>query len=222
LLLAGCGSSGKHSLAVTVSAVPPPLPTVVIYGDSLTVLAETDAVHMAQGRLHLVFRAYGGTSPCDWTAGAADDLRTLRPAHVVIAFTGNSASCVQEAYEHGGLAAVVDTYRRSLLRLADVYRGVPVTVVATPAMARRPAGTHTPINGNAAFNRMYRSLCGQLGWQFSTVADDALTPGHVFTWRRPAFPGTGPSTVVRAPDGVHLLPAGALYYAAALVTAGEP
>ncbi len=64
---------------------------------------------------------------------------------------------------------------------------------------------------------MYRDLCSQLGMHYDTRADDTLTPGHRFVWQRPAFPGKGPLVTVRRPDGIHVTPAGALYYAAAFV-----
>ena len=96
-----------------------------------------------------------------------------------------------------------------------VFDGLPVAVVAAPAMGKQPAGTWYPENGNPLLNDMY-AACAAYGMQYQTGADDALTPGHRFVWNRPAFPGNGPIVTVRAADGVHLSPPGELYYAAAL------
>jgi hypothetical protein len=54
------------------------------------------------------------------------------------------------------------------------------------------------------------------GCESAKAADDTLTPGHRFAWQRPSFPGTGRLVTVRRRDGVHVTPAGALFYAAAL------
>jgi hypothetical protein len=224
LLLMGTACSSQAAGTTHVAAVPPAssaarLPVVLIYGDSLTVLSEADAREFASGKYRLAFRAAGGTSPCDWTGHAATDRSEIRPDRVVIAFTGNSGSCERHALQSGGLRAVVADYRRDLYTLGQVFAGIPITLVTTPAMSTQAPGSWYPINGNAAFNRMYGRVATALGWRLSEAADQALTPGHVFVWRRPAFPGNGPETVVRAPDGVHVLPAGAWYFAAALVDA---
>jgi lysophospholipase L1-like esterase len=191
-------------------------PTLLIYGDSLTVLSE-GAVNLLYGaKYRLVFRAQGGTSICDWTAHAAQDRAEYRPDRVVIAFTGNAASC-SIADLRRGVPAWIANYRRSLLTMRSVFAGLPISVVASPAVLRpQPAGSWYPANGNPLLNQMYAQTCAEYAMHYNTAADDLLTPGHVFHWTRPAFPGNGPAVTVRAPDGVHVTPAGALYYAAAL------
>lgn len=192
-------------------------PTLLIYGDSLTVLSE-GAVDLLYGSsYHVVFRAQGGTSICDWTAHAAQDRAVEHPSRVVIAFTGNAASCSIGDLQHGGVSAWLANYQRSLLHMRQVFNGLPISVVASPAMLTpQPQGTWYPENGNPLLNRMYQQMCARYGMHYNASADEALSPGHVFQWQRPAFPGNGPEVTVRAPDGVHVLPAGALYYGAAL------
>jgi hypothetical protein len=193
-----------------------PKPTMLIYGDSLTVLSEPATHFLYDGKYNLVFRAAGGTSICDWTSHAALDRRVYRPAQVVIAFTGNAATCSARDYKRGGVTAWLANYQRSLLAMHDAFDGVPIKVIASPAMAKQPVGTWYPANGNPLLNHMYATMCAQYDMRYETGADDALSPRHRFAWNRPAFPGNGPMVTVRASDGVHLLPPGELYYAAAL------
>src|ERR1700742_2762938 len=72
---------------------------VIVYGDSLTVQSEADArsLHKGDGE-RVVFRARGGTAMCDWTGRAGFDVLALHPSRVVLAFTGNTASCAAAAF----------------------------------------------------------------------------------------------------------------------------
>lgn len=63
-----------------------------------------------------------------------------------------------------------------------------------------------PENGNPAINAMYQADSTTLGLRYSTVADDTLTPGHIYTANRPAYGTKAPLLQVRAGDGVHLTP----------------
>ena len=190
---------------------------MLIYGDSLTVLSEWATTKFYGGQYNIVYRAMGGTSICDWTGTAAADRVAYKPDRVVIAFTGNSASCSRDALLSGGTRAWLANYQLSLLTMREVFDGLPISVVGSPAMLTpRPHGSWFPTNGFAGLNEMYRLMCAKYGMRYNALADSSLTPGHVFTSERPAFPGDGPLTVVRASDGVHVSPAGALYYGAAL------
>ena len=209
-LLLGVSATGCSPAAVVKK------PTLLIYGDSLTVLSEPATHLLYDKKFNIVFRAAGGTSMCDWTAHAAVDREVYRPARVVIAFTGNAASCSASDLEHGGVSAWLANYQRSLMTMHHVFGGVPIAVVAAPAMGKQPARTWYPENGKALLNDMYASMCAAFAMRYDTRADDTLTPGHRFSWERPAFPGNGPMVTVRTTDGVHLLPEGQLYYAAAL------
>ncbi len=234
LLIAACmpgaGSSPATAptpqvhVAVRSTPAPKPAPrpatskpTLLIYGDSLTVLSEGEVQLFYSGRYRIVFRAQGGTSICDWTAHAAQDRADYHPSRVVIAFTGNAASCSVGDLLGGGVSAWIANYQRSLLSMRNTFDGLPISVVGSPAALQpQPAGTWYPENGNPLLNQMYRQMCARYGMHYNASADEGLSPGHVFQWQRPAFPGNGPLVTVRAPDGVHVLPAGALYYGAAL------
>jgi len=211
---------GCLMLAVAASAcsapAPHPKPTVLIYGDSLTVLSEPSTHFLYDGKDNIVFRAAGGTSLCDWISQAALDRQLYHPARVVIAFTGNAASCSARDLEIGGVSAWLANYQQSLLTMRNSFQGLPITVVAAPAMSKQPAGTWYPENGNPLLNHMYAAMCAKYGMRYEPGADNALSPDHRFAWDRPAFPGNGPMVAVRAADGVHLSPAGELFYAAAL------
>lgn len=191
-------------------------PVVVVYGDSLTVQSEPAALSLHHGlRERVVFRAAGGTAMCDWVSRAALDREALHPGRVILAFTGNTASCAADAFRSGGVAGVTDLYEQSLREMHAIFPDVPITVVIPPAMHNLPNGWY-PYNGNAALVAMYERVGAQLHMTINTRADDWLTPGHVFTATRPAYPH-GSSVVVRLSDGVHLTPAGELWYGAALL-----
>ena len=158
-----------------------------------------------------------GSAPCDWLAQAPADRAKYRPSRVVIAFTGNDYTCARPSYDSGGMAGWLQNYRLSLERLHDVFNGLPITVLASPAMNPTELNGEVLLNGSPLLNQLYEDECRRLGMKYSTAADDTLTPGHIFVWSRPAYPGDGPLVPVRRSDGIHVLPAGALYYAAALI-----
>jgi hypothetical protein len=191
-------------------------PVVVVYGDSLTVQSESSARSLHRGLPDdVVFRARGGTALCDWITTASVDRVALAPKRVVLAFTGNTASCAAAAFREGGVAGVTALYEQSLRQMRAIYPRVPITLVIPPAMHNLPHGWY-PFNGNPALVAMYERVGGQLSMTINTRADDWLTPGHVFTATRPAYPH-GPLVQVRLSDGVHLTPAGELWYGAALL-----
>ena len=114
--------------AVNTSCSPPAArakPTLLIYGDSLTVLSEPDTHFLYDGKYNIVFRAGGGTSMCDWTGRAAADRQLYGPARVVIALTGNAASCFASDLEHGGVPAWLANYQRLLLTMPNMFEGCP-------------------------------------------------------------------------------------------------
>jgi hypothetical protein len=189
-------------------------PAVAIYGDSLTVLSKHDAHLLPGDRAHrIVFRAKGGTAMCDWLKKAEKDSRSLKPVRVVLAFTGNSATCVNAAYKKGGAAAAVANYEQSLRVMRAIYPTVPITILTPPAMHDR-VGWY-PFNGNPQLVAMYKRVGAELHMYVNTDADTWLTPGHVYVQDRPDFV-TGKTVDVRLSDGIHVSPAGALYYGAAL------
>lgn len=209
--LAACAKSRPQSGRVVVSK-----PVVVIYGDSLTVEAEPAVEQLARSSSErVVFRAYGGTAMCDWTAQAARDKVALHPQKVVLAFTGNTASCVSSDFLAHGIPGAVGNYERALTRMRSIYSTESMVVVLAPAMNNLPSGWF-PFNGSPALNAMYRQVGNELHISVDSAADNLLTPNHVFSRTRPLTPG-GPPVVVRLGDGVHLTTAGAQLYGRALL-----
>jgi hypothetical protein len=111
-------------------------------------------------------------------------------------------------------AAAVALYEESLREMRAIYPTVPITIVIPPAMHDR-VGWY-PLSGDFRLVAMYKRVGAQLHMYLNTDADSWLTPGHVFVQDRPDFV-TGKLVDVRLSDGVHLSPAGAKWYGAALL-----
>ena len=189
---------------------------VLVFGDSLTVQSEDAARQFAPSlNERVVFEAEGGSAMCDWVRRAPLELAKRHPVRVVLAFTGNTASCVSKAYLKSGARGAVSVYEESLRQMRTIFARVPITLVVPPAMRNLPHGWF-PFNGNAALVAMYKQVGAELHMTVDTSADDWLTPHHIYRQARSAFP-YGPVTDVRLTDGVHLTPAGELWYAAALL-----
>lgn len=203
-------------VAACAPAVKSETPTVIVYGDSLTVQSESAALSIyKETKQNVIFRAVGGTAMCDWVAQAEADSKTLDPTRIVIAFTGNTASCAASAYLTQGDEGVTALYEHSLRQLKTIFPTQPITLVIPPAMQNLPTGWF-PFNGSPDLVAMYERVGPELHMTLDSDADDNLTPGHIYQQYRPAYPH-GKSVVVRASDGIHLTPAGALWYGAALL-----
>ncbi len=209
------GVIGSLVLVILVLIGGPNKPAVVVYGDSLAVQSE-DAAKDLQYDLgeRAVFRVKGGTAMCDAVPEALMDRFKLHPKRIVLAFTGNIATCVSETFRSGGVAATLALYEKSLRAFRIIYPVEPITVVIPPAMHDR-VGWY-PMNGDPRLVAMYKRVGAELHMTINTDADDWLTPGHVFAQKRPDFV-TGKPVDVRLSDGVHLTPAGARWYGAALL-----
>ena len=195
-------------------------PTVIVYGDSLTVESENAALAIYKStKQNVVFRAVGGTAMCDWILQALTDSKTLHPSRIVLAFTGNTASCAAKAFLTQGTSAEIGLYETSLRQMRTVYPTLPITIVIPPAMENLTGWF--PFNGNAGLIAMYERVGAELHMTIDYDADSNLTPGHVFQRYRPAYPH-GRLVAVRMSDGVHLTPAGALWYGAALLDPKPP
>ncbi len=209
------GIAGLMLSTMAACTPAPPKPMVLVYGDSLTVLSEQAMDYLYATKYRIVFRAEGGSAMCDFSGKAAADRVAYHPARVVIAFTGNDHTCVTKDYESGGTTAFLANYSRALTQFHTAFAGLPISVVGSPAMHSLWPADWFPENGNPELNALYETLCSHLGMTYNPNADTALSPGHVFAWKRPRFV-TGPLVDVRAADGVHLTAEGELWYAAAL------
>jgi hypothetical protein len=192
------------------------IPTVLVYGDSLTVESET-ATRFLYPAERFVFRAEGGAGMCDYAPSAASDRQKWHPARVVLAFTGNVSNCSLAAFKSGLLTGVVDNYEAALRTFRRAFQDLPITVISPPAMnsASPTYPPWFPLNGNPAFGAMYQRVCRSLGMTYSLAADRSLTPGHVFRFSGPRFVN-GPTVPLRLSDGIHLTPEGSAWYGAAI------
>jgi hypothetical protein len=202
--------------AVPLTACQPTHMDVLVYGDSLTVNAQTANGLTLPGKLVGV-RAKSGKALCDWVPGMATDRAVYHPKTVVIALTGNIITCVANDWRLHGAAGAIANYERALRAVRVAYPTEKVIVVGPPAS--HDLTGRIPFVGNPQLSAMYRRVAPQIHATYSTAADDALTPGHIFAWTRPPLgcPTCRPVTV-RTSDGVHLTGAGGKLYGAALLT----
>jgi hypothetical protein len=225
-------ATGKHAptrkfgsliaVAIGIVALPgltsctPPPPQVVVYGDSLAVQSE-GAARFLYPRETVIFRAIGGTAMCDAFTQAIADARNLHPRRVVLAFTGNSWTCAHAAYIARGDNGITNLYEQDLRQLRVIFSGVPMTLLIPPACRGSTSpGSWFPFNGNPLLVAMYKRVGVELGMTINNDADNWLSPGHVFVTTRPQL-FTGRIVAVRAPDNVHLLPDGEMWYGLALL-----
>ena len=189
---------------------------VLVYGDSLTVNAQTANGLLLPGRLVGV-RAKSGTALCDWVPTMAADRAIYHPETVVIALAGNIITCVADDWRLHGAAGAIANYERALRAVRVAYPTEKIIVVGPPAS--HDLTGRIPFVGNSQLSAMYRRVAPQIQATYSSAADDALTPGHVFTWTRPPLgcPTCQPVRV-RNLDGVHLTTAGGKMPGAALLT----
>ncbi len=194
----------------------PAKPTILIYGDSLTVQSKDEVRDLNAGSgYRVVFRAEPGTAMCDFVERAAFDNVMLHPARVVLAFTGNTATCAREAFAKGGAAGATALYERSLRQMRASFPALTMTLLIPPATHNLPNGWF-PFNGDPQLVAMYERVGRELHMNVNTDADTWLTPNHVYRQKAPAFPH-GSLVDVRLSDGVHLTDEGVRYYAVALL-----
>ena len=193
---------------------------VLVYGDSLTVNAQTAHGLNVPGKLVGV-RAMGGTALCDWVPAMASDRKLYHPHTVVIAFVGNVATCVANDWRRSGSAAATANYERALRAVRVAYPTEKIVVVGSPAMNDRIRWLFYA--GSPQLNAMEKRVASQIRATYTDAADVALSPHHVFVWDRPPLgcPTCRPVRV-RTSDGVHLTAAGGRLYGAALLTSPSP
>ncbi|MEX1105416.1 MAG: hypothetical protein WEB78_04400 [Ilumatobacteraceae bacterium] len=112
-----------------------PRPLVLVYGDSLVVEARASVEAALGPGWVTVFKAYGGTAPCDFAPDAARDVRMYRPNVVITSFSGNSLTACSATSTGDALAA---NYRAALTTIADAASagGAVAVLSASPPPAR--------------------------------------------------------------------------------------
>lgn len=189
-----------------IVAKPTPVPTpspkpavrpVQVYGDSLVVQAR------AQVRGAQVL-SFPGTNVCDWL-GQMKQHAAANPRRVVLVFSGNMWSQIK-GYKAYGVLYPATEQAKCIAKVRQIFPASTQLVVYSPVACKSEA---VP-NGSRAFAYFWYLTARTLpNTVWSTAADDALTPGHVY--RQADARG-----LLRAPDGVHLAGAGFAVFGGAI------
>ncbi len=207
-------TSGVVVVGVLIAAAalgaksPPAKADVSVWGDSLTVQAQSD-LEAGGAKVH----AFGGTSPCDWANGFESELVADHPSHIMLAFVGNyGTACMTGPTTDAGRAA---RYRVELSKMAAIaiQHQVTVTFVVPPYMAPNRPYYLEPF-GSPDIGQMECALAAtQPRWlTCDTHARDAVAVDGRYAASRGDTP-------LRTADGIHLTPYGARLYARGILAA---
>jgi hypothetical protein len=214
LSLALATTVGLVSTAAPVRADADP-PVVILYGDSLAwesqdhfVAAVTLGTNAAA-----IGRSFGGTALCDYLDIMRDDALNLRPAAVVLEFSGNRfTSCMHHPDGEGmgdgdAFLKYLDDARAAVRIFATV--GTHVYLAGAPVSRPVPGS----FQRGRGLNVMYSWLALLSPPETVTYIDagTAVQLGSDYVDELPCLPEepcTDPdrTTVVRSSDGVHLCP----------------
>lgn len=193
---------------------------VVVYGDSLTTEASPylhGLVREVAGVATLVRGAPGGAT-CDLFGEMARDARHLRPALVVVQFSGNNLTECMEDDQGNALTgdAWLAKYRADTVRAIQLLRpmGAPIYLATSPIGLLAERKGEDDVHRLA---RMHREVAaGHPGVRLVDAGRAVLALGRYWTEtlkclpREPCSGGvdTNADRVnrVRAPDGVHFCP----------------
>jgi hypothetical protein len=195
-LLVGLALIGLVAAACQLIA-PPPRQTVqwLVYGDSLS---EQSAPYLAQHGT-VGNRYFGGSAPCNWLPGLANDPASFLPTKVLLQFIGNVPACMngrdpQTAYEQD-LTTIVNFWKA---------HGVPVVMVISPP---------TPTDTLAWARTAEQTVASHLNVPVNNAGQSVLTATGQFTFFLPCQAsetlamGCGTEIFrqirVRDADGVH-------------------
>lgn len=210
-------------LATLVAAAPTasarPL-RVVVYGDSLTTEATPylhGIVNQVAGSDVLVRGAPGGAT-CDLFDLMAHDARTVRPAFVVVQFSGNNLTACMQDRQGRALtgAAWLAKYRADTIRAIQLLRPMraPIWLATSPISMLAERQGAEDVHRLAA---MFREVAASRPGVHVTDAGRAVLDGGRH-WSRtlpclpsePCYGGVDTSArranIVRAPDGAHFCP----------------
>ena len=212
--------------ATVVSVVAAPKRRVILYGDSLASEARDwfSLAMQGDGRGEVVDRTLGGTAICDWLDKMRGDAHRFQPSAVVFEFVGNNVTnCVRGPTGPLTGAALVDRYREDARTATKIFAGLGVRVYWMGAPAVAPASPTTAVDINAV-RRVEEAEAG--GWTFARPpldrvqyvdAGQAVLDHGRYAGTLPCLPSerledgcAGGRMQVRADDGVHFCPAGAV------------
>jgi hypothetical protein len=167
----------------------------ILYGDSLS---EQSGPYLAQhGTVDA--RYYGGSAPCNWLPGLANDAANFTPGKVLVQFIGNLPTCMNGRDPQTG-------YEQDLTTIVNFWKaqGVPVVMVISPP---------TPTDGFAWARAAEQNVASNLNVPVNNAGQSVLTATSQFTYFLPCqaseTPALGcgaenPGQIrVRDPDGVH-------------------
>jgi hypothetical protein len=221
VLLVGSLSVVRTARATAASGVDAEHAAVVLYGDSLAWEAETEFTHALHdaGIPQVWTRTFGGTAICDWFDDMQSDADEIRPAVVVVEFSGNALTPCMMDERGNSLSLDRHAYRAKYVqdarRVLDIFAPSRTQVIFAGApISRQGDASRDP--GSRWLNTMYASLSM---WFVNAGYVDAgasvLRNGH-WTATLPCLPsepcvgGTDVDgvavNVVRAPDGGHFCP----------------
>jgi hypothetical protein len=190
-------------------------PVVILYGDSLAwesqdhfvaaVTLGTDAIAIG--------RSFGGTALCDYLNVMREDAATLRPAALVLEFSGNRFTrCMQHANGEGmGDGDAFLKYLDDARAAVRLFTSVGTHVYLAGAPVSRPVPGS--FQRGRALNVMYAWLAFLTAPGTVTYIDagTAVQLGSDYVDQLPCLPEEpcrvpGGTSVVRSFDGVHLCP----------------
>jgi hypothetical protein len=211
---------GMVSSAVPAAAAP--RETVVVYGDSLTWEAKDFlAVLGAANGMATDVRSFGGTATCDWFADMRTHLLKVRAKVVVLAFSGNNITpCMRP---HGAYLVGEDLrakYAADTKTAISLARSTGARVVLVGAPRSHGSGHDWDF-----LHETYRDVAARASTFVDYVDGGRLiAPGGAWSRTRSCLAherrivnadGTrscnrANKIAVRAPDGAHFCPGGAM------------
>lgn len=183
------------------------VPTVLLFGDSLTMLSDRVSTPSAPGWGSLLREAYGARATVAISGFSGYNskwalhllprcMRALRTVRVVILFWGANDATEKSCAQHVALAE----YARNLTAMIRFVRASG----ATPVLITPPAlGSHNGPGGRTSTNTMqYAVMCGKTGVELGVPVVD-------FCAAMTALTATDPGALDRLlDDGLHLSAAG--------------
>ena len=221
LLLAACGTPGVETrgAAPVPTAGPstaPVRPTVLLFGDSLSMEAADQFSAQLSEAYEVEVGAFGGLALCDLAPQIVEAARSHPPAMILVQFSGNALGpCMRPEGRPPTPDEILALYRRDATDLLDQLAptGVPVALIGSPPRRdlTTSVGTTTPVFAEVAAAAQARGLPVTFVDAGSSVAapDGSWTstlPCLMFeTEAMGCIDGRIP---VRAADGVHFCPGG--------------
>ncbi len=198
--------------AAPIVTTPIDKPTVIVYGDSLSVEAQGYFRWYLGIRFTPVIEVVSGTSPCDHFVNMRERAaRGERPAMVVLVFAGNGKAespCISQ--QPRSSQPTGEVYRSDLAAATRLWTrlGVPVTLVAGPPVVPGPGRDELVARVDDV-----RAAIVAMGTSTGALVIDSASPfttNGTATMTMPcqSWEGCKGQIIVRSPDGLHFCPTG--------------